>query len=171
MAILLITVASGLVWLGIGLVLLFSVLRGAPYVPSVRGAIEEMLALAGVKEGMRVADLGSGDGRVVMAFARAGAEAHGYEVNPVLAWWSRRRIKKAGLAGQAVIHCRSFWQENFSSFDVIVLYAIPHIMRGLEKKLRRELKPGALVLSNAFTFPNWPPRERRKFVHLYEQTA
>lgn len=57
------TLLVGIIWLIAGLVLLISVLRGAPYVPSAKEAIEEMLELANVKPGMKIADLGSGDGR------------------------------------------------------------------------------------------------------------
>ena len=147
--------------------LIWSFLRGAPYVPSSPAAVEDMLRLADVRAGERMADLGSGDGRLVIAFARAGAEAHGFEANPVLVWWARRTIRRAGLEGRARIHWMSFWHADLSPFDVITIFGIDHIMAPLERKLRQELKPNARVVSNAFPFPNWEAKRSGGGVYLY----
>lgn len=146
---------------------LFSLITGAPFVPSRDKAVEKMIALADIKPGERAADLGSGNGKVVIALARAGAEAHGYEINPLLIWWSRINIQRAGLETKAFIHWKSFWGENFITFSVISLYGIPHIMKRLEKKLRTELRPGTRVVSNAFTFPHWIHSKKDNDVYLY----
>lgn len=147
-----------------------SLIRGAPYVPSSDAKIASMVALAGVRPGERVADFGSGDGRVVMAFARAGAEAHGFEINPILVWLSRRKIQAAGLADRAQIHYQSFWRADAGEFDVVAVFGISHIMRGLEQKLARELKSGARVVSNAFALPSWPAARAENGVYRYDQT-
>lgn len=146
-----------------------SLICGAPYVPSSDAKIREMLRLAAIKPGERVADFGSGDGRVVMAFANAGAEAHGYEINPILVWWSRRKIRTAGLAARARIHYQSFWRVDAGDFDIITVFGISHIMPALARKLRGELASGARVLSNAFTLPNWPPAAAADGVYRYDQ--
>jgi ribosomal protein L11 methylase PrmA len=77
----------------------FPIARGAIYDPSSRIEAEAMARLAEVRPGEKAADLGSGDGRVVCALARGGAEAHGYEINPVLVLISRRNIRREGLSG------------------------------------------------------------------------
>lgn len=146
-----------------------SLVRGAPYVPSSEAKIGEMVRLAAIKPGERVADFGSGDGRVVMAFARAGAEAHGYEINPILVWLSRRRIRAAGLADRARIHYQSFWRVHAGAFDVVVVFGISHIMVALAKKLRRELRVGSRVISNAFAFPKWEAAVVRDGIYRYDQ--
>jgi Protein-L-isoaspartate carboxylmethyltransferase len=87
------------------MLVLWFVLRGAPYIPTKREGVIKMLKLARVRPGCKALDIGSGDGRLVIALAQAGAEAHGCEINPVLVWWSRRKIKAAGLEGRAFIHC------------------------------------------------------------------
>lgn len=69
----------------------------APYAPSVKNRLDAMLDLANIQPGDKAVDLGSGDGRVVIAMAQAGAEAHGYEINPWLVLWSRYAIRRAGL--------------------------------------------------------------------------
>ncbi len=148
--------------------LLLPSVRGAPFVVSEDVDIETMIRLARVKPGARAVDLGSGDGRIVIAFARAGAQAHGYEINPFLVMRARRNIRNAGLEGRAFAHWKSFWGENLSSYDIVTLYGITYIMKGLEEKLGRELKSGARVLSNYFTFPGWVPKEKDGRICLYK---
>lgn len=134
-----------------------------------RNPIRRIIRLAQFEPGQKAADLGSGDGRIVIAMAKAGAIAHGYEINPFLVWWSRKKIAKEGLSDKAFIHHKSFWNEDFSSFDFISIYGIGYIMKDLEEKLRRELPQGAKVAANAFEFPTWEHTKRDNGVFLYEQ--
>lgn len=157
-----------LILLALGILLLVTVIHGAPFVPTRPTAVPRMVALAKIKPGDRVADLGSGDGRILIAMARAGAIAHGYEINPILVWWSRYKIRRQGLAGLAFVHWGSFWSQNLSEFDVVALFGIKHIMGGLEKKLKRELKPQARVISYVFAFPTWDYAQKEGAVFRYE---
>lgn len=142
---------------------------GAPYVPTHDKTMKKMVMLLNIKLGEKAVDLGSGDGKIVIALAQAGAEAHGYEINPFLVLWSKRNIKKAGFAGKAFIHWKSFWGADFSSFQVVTIYGITYVMKRLEKKLQKELKHGSRVASNAFTFPHWSPLQSDNGVHLYKK--
>ena len=147
--------------------LLMTIVKGAPFVTSGANPIRRMIDLFEIKPGQKAADLGSGDGRIVIAMARAGAIAHGYEINPLLVWWSRRKIAKEGLSGKAFIHQKSFWNEDFSSFNLISVFGIGYIMKDLEEKLRRELPRGAKVAANVFEFPAWKYSKRDNGVFLY----
>jgi len=149
--------------------LLWLVLSGAPFVPSKKSAVEKFIFLAEIKPGDKAADLGSGDGRIVIAMAKAGAEAHGFEINPGLVWWSRRKILQAGLGDKAFIHQANLWKVNLSRFDVVTLFGVSHIMRRLEKKLEIELKPGSRIISLAFKFPHWQISGRKEEVFLYRR--
>ncbi|MEK7519881.1 MAG: methyltransferase domain-containing protein [Patescibacteria group bacterium] len=149
--------------------LLLPSVRGAPFVASDDETVRAMVALADLKPGEKSVDLGAGDGKIVIAFARAGAEAHGYEINPFLVWQARRTIKKAGLSGRAFMHRRSFWKEDMARFDVVTLYGITYIMQGLEEKLGRELKSGARAISNYFSFPAWQPTRKEGRLLLYRK--
>jgi cyclopropane fatty-acyl-phospholipid synthase-like methyltransferase len=142
------------------------IFRGAPFVPTQADALERMIRSARIKPGEKLADLGSGDGRIVIAAGKAGAEAHGFEINPLLVWYSRRQIKKAGLSGRAFIHWKSFWRQDFSEFQIITIFGITSIMKDLEQKLKAELAPGSRVVSNIFRFPNWSS-EKDGSVHVY----
>lgn len=149
-------------------VFILPLFRGAPFVSASAETVDNIVALAQVKAGEKAADLGSGDGRIVIALVKAGAEAHGYEVNPLLVWLSNRKIKKAGLANKAFIHWQSFWSVKLSSFQVVVIFGIKHIMPELEFKVMSELKPGSRVITYAFGFPTWSYSDQKSGVSLYQ---
>lgn len=128
-----------------------------------------MVFLADIKSGMKTIDLGSGDGRVVMAFAKEGAQAYGYEINPFLVIKSRLAIKKAGLQEKAHIYWGNFYLHNLSHYDIITLFQSPLNMKLLEKKIKRELKPGAKVISFKFNFPNWPCEYQTGNFYIYRK--
>lgn len=156
-----------LILLVLSLGLLFTIISGAPYLPTDEKSIAEMLALANIAPGQHVADLGSGDGRILMAFARVGAVADGYELNPLLVWLSRWRIRRAKLRDRCSVYQKSFWKADLSQYDIIVVFGITRIMPKLEAKLRQELRPGTLILSHVFQFPTLPLLAERPLVRLY----
>lgn len=149
------------------LTLLWYFLLGAPYVATNRVTLKKEIVIAQPKPGEKAADLGSGDGRVLIALAESGLEAHGYEVNPILVWLSRANIRKAGFEKKAFVHWGSFWGKDLSSFDLVTVYGIGVIMPKLERKLQTELKTGARVVSNGFTFPNWRPTKTDGGITVY----
>jgi len=144
-------------------------MRGAPYVPSNKHKLDIMLRFADIQSGEKVIDLGSGDGRAVIAMAKIGAQAYGYEINPWLVWWSRYLIKKAGVQDKAKVYWRNFWKDSFSDYDAIILYLLPGTMVRLEEKLRKEAKPGCRIVSNAFVFVDWKPEKEEDRVYLYKK--
>lgn len=146
---------------------------GAPYLPSHRQSIEAMLKLARPRPGQSVADLGAGDGRVVIAFAQAGCRVRGYERNPLLVSLGRWAIRRVQLSKTADMHRANFWNVDCSPFEIVVVFGLDRyqFMNRLETKLRRELRPGAQVVSNAFRFPHWQPSGYKAGVFLYRQPA
>jgi cyclopropane fatty-acyl-phospholipid synthase-like methyltransferase len=142
--------------------------RGAMYEPSGVPEVETIVKLANIKKGQNTVDIGSGDGRIVIAMAKKGAKSHGYEVNPFLVYRSRKNIKQAGLEKQAFIHWKSFWGINFSDFDVVVTFQVGYIMKKLEKKLFAEMKPGSLIISHYWTFPTIQPIKTSGEIHVYQ---
>ena len=94
------------------LLALYLLFQGAIYVPSNEKAINAIIKMAKLKKGSKIADLGSGDGRIVIAFARSGIQAHGFEINPFLVLFSRWNIKKEKLTDRASIHWQDFWKIN-----------------------------------------------------------
>lgn len=151
----------------VGFILMF---WGAPYVPSRNASVENMMKLGGIGPGQKVADLGSGDGRIIIAMARRGAQAHGYDNDPLLVLLARRNIRRAGLTGKAFVHWKNLWKTDLSGFDAITVYGIPYMMKPLKDKLQKEMKSGSKVISNAFPFPNWHPDAKHEGVYLYQIT-
>jgi protein-L-isoaspartate O-methyltransferase len=143
--------------------------KGAIYLPTQKRTVKKMIELADIKPGEIAVDLGSGDGRLVIALAKAGAEAHGYEINPLLVLLARRNIRRARLKGRAFIHFKNLWKEDFSQFDVVTIFGIGYAMEPLEQKLKKELKNGARIVSNAFPFPNWQHEKKEDTAFLYRR--
>lgn len=141
--------------------------RGAVYLPTRKRTVKKMIELAEIKPGDKAVDLGSGDGRLVIALAEAGAEAHGYEINPVLVFLARRKIRKNDLKGRAFIHFKNFWKEDLSKFDAVTIFGIGFAMEPLKQKLEKELRAGTRVVSNAFNFPGWKPTKKEDTALLY----
>jgi len=148
----------------------YGVFFGAPFLPTDARRVEEMINLSGLRPGERLADLGSGDGRILIAAARAGARAEGWEISPYLWLWSLWQIRRAGLQDKIRVHLGSYWAERFDRTDVVTLFLINTQMKRMEAKLRAELPAGGRVVSFAFKFPDWPPVERGSLgVYLYRQ--
>lgn len=138
-----------------------------PYVPSTWHKINVMIELSQPVIGEKMADLGSGDGRIVMEFAKKGIESHGYEINSDLALLAESKILDNNLDEKAFIHIEDFWLSDLSPFDIVVIYGMSSIMDDLETKLKKELKSGSRVISAIFHFPNWFPTTEKDNVALY----
>lgn len=145
----------------------YSVFFGAPFVPTDRRNVERMIAALALKPEEKFADLGAGDGRLVVAAARAGARAEGWEINPYLWLAAKYNIWRSGLGARAKMHLGSYWWEKFHDTGAISLFLINTQMARMEKKLLDELPAGSRVVSYAFKFPGWQPSSSANGVHLY----
>lgn len=144
-----------------------SLFTGAPFVPSSNARVARMLVLADIRPGTRIADLGSGDGRIVIAAALAGAEAEGWEANPLLVWWSRWDIWRRGLSGRARIHRGSYRGHDFRDYGALFLYVLPKEMARIEQWLPAAISPETHVIVHAFPFPTWTPEHKDGTLYRY----
>lgn len=140
---------------------------GAIYINSPRQTVERMIAIADIAKGERIIDLGSGDGRVVIAASKKGAQATGIEIYEDLVIKSNKKIKALNLYKHAHVIKGNFWKHDLSGYDVVFIYGINYIMGRFEKKLQRELKPGSRVISAYFQFPHWKPVKEDGAVRMY----
>jgi 16S rRNA A1518/A1519 N6-dimethyltransferase RsmA/KsgA/DIM1 with predicted DNA glycosylase/AP lyase activity len=138
-----------------------------PFVPSADDSVRALVKLAGVQKGDKVIDLGAGDGKLVMALAQSGADVTGVEIDEERAQQANEAIEGRHLARHARILRGNLWRQNLGDYDVIVLYGVPSIMERLSRKLLKEAKPTARVVSNHFTFPDWEPDVERDNVYRY----
>lgn len=130
--------------------------------------LKKIIEFANPKKSDKIVDIGSGTGKIVIEFAKRGIESHGYEINPLLVWISRRKINRLNLEKRAFVHLSNFWNKDFGRFDIVILFQIGYIMRRLEKKFNNELKPGTKVISNTWKFPNKKPKRKSGKTYLYE---
>lgn len=160
--------AALVVLLGRMILFMVPMLHGPVFVPSADDKLKSMLKLAQLKKGDKVIDLGSGDGKVVIAVAQQGCTVEGVEINPLLIRKSRKLIEELGLSDKATISNKNFWDIDFSKYDVIFSYGTSYIMERLEKKVIKELRPGARFVSNYFQFPHLKPKVEENDVRLYQ---
>ena len=127
-----------------------------PYVPTPEKVVAEMLRLANVQRGDVVYDLGSGDGRIVIAAAKQfGAHAVGIDINPERIQEAEENAKKAGVASLVSFRKNDLFLENLAKATVVTLYLLPDVNRRLRPKLLAELKPGSRVVSHDFDLGDW----------------
>ena len=141
---------------------------GAPYEPSRGKALKHIIKFTNPKKGDKIAELGSGDGRVCIALAKNGAEVHGFEMNPFLVWLSKRKIRKLGLQNKVFIHWKNFWKVNLSQYNKVVMFQFNTIAGKLGKKFKQELKPGTRIVSHWWRIPRWEIKEKIGRVYFYE---
>ncbi len=142
-------------------------LFGAPFEPSHKKQFDEIIKFADAKKGDRIAELGSGDGRIVIELAKKGAIVHGFEINPLLILYSKVRIKKLGLQKNAIIHWKSFWKTSLNNYNTIIIFQFHTIMRRLENKIKKEAKKNTKIISSIWEFPALKPIKKSEDVYLY----
>ncbi len=158
-----------LIWFGLNLVYASTMLHGPVFVPSQKKDVADMIKLAGIKPGEKVIDIGSGNGTILLALAKKKIPATGLEINPLLVRQTRKLIHKLHLNRYARVERGNFWHLNLADYDVIFLYGTTYIMKKLELKLGREMKPTARFVSNYFTLPNWPIKKELGRIKLYQK--
>ena len=124
------------------------------WIASPRDMVEKMLDMARVTPQDYVIDLGSGDGRNVIAAAKRGARALGVEYNPELVEVSRRAAAAAGVADKAKFAQGDMFEADISQATVLILFLIPDNLRRLDARFRA-LRPGTRLVSNTYEIGGW----------------
>lgn len=138
-----------------------------PFVTTSSDKIKTLIQLSECKRGGKVVDLGSGDGRVVIALARAGFDVVGFEIRKELVERSLQKIAALGLDQKITIYHQNFWDANLSEFDLIYIYGMQSMLAKLEEKLETEMKVGAKFISNIFRLPHWKPQKVKDNFYVY----
>ena len=127
------------------------------WVPTPYALVEKMLDMAGVTPQDYVIDLGSGDGRNVIAAAKRGARALGVEYNPEMVELSRRNAQKEGVMDRVRFVEGDMFEADISQATVMALFLLPDNLRKLTPKFVTQLKPGTRLVMNGFPIPGWEP--------------
>ena len=129
------------------------------WVPTPDALVEKMLDMAKVTSRDFVIDLGSGDGRTVIAAAKRGARALGIEYNPDMVELSTRNAAKAGVSDRASFKRADLFESDFSQAQVITMFLLSSINLKLRPKIL-DLAPGTRIVSNTFDMGDWRPEQR-----------
>jgi len=130
------------------------------WVPSPPEVISAMLELAAVKPTDVVYDLGSGEGEIVIEAARRyGARAVGVELDHERLENALRNAEAAGVADRVRFIERDMFDVEIGEATIVTLYLFPELMRRLQPKLLRELRPGTRIVAHDFLLPEWPPEK------------
>jgi len=155
---------------------IMAMVNGAPYVPTPMARVRKMVALAKIKKGQRVYDLGCGDGRFVYVAANEyGAKATGIELSPLV--YLLALIRKLFWGSKAQIIYGNFKLRDISDAEVIFCYLLPESLKRIQPELDKQLAKGTRIFSYAFEIPKWKlihkeerkPSENLAPVYVYEK--
>ena len=137
----------------------------APFVTTPTAIVDEMLTLANAGADDFVIDLGSGDGRLVLAaVTRFGVRGGmGVDLDPHLVRFANEKAQEAGVSDRAKFHVRDLFDTDVRSATVVTVYLLPGIMGKLQDKLLAELTPGTRVVVHDYPFPSWRMDRVRSF--------
>lgn len=137
------------------------VILDVPYVPTPHEAVYRMLEMAHVQPDDYVIDLGSGDGRIVIAAARDWGvkRALGIDIDPERIAEANDGAKKAGVEDLVRFERGNLYEMDFSDVDVLTMYLLPSINLDLRPIILEKLRPGTRVVSHAFDMGDWRPDE------------
>jgi len=128
-----------------------------PYVPTPQVVVERMLQIAGVGPGDFLADLGSGDGRIVITAAKKhGTRGFGVDLSAERIKESNDNARRAGVADKAMFYQRDLFDTDLGAATVITMYLLPSVNLDLRPRLL-DLKPGTRLVSHDFDMGDWRP--------------
>lgn len=136
--------------------------RGAPYVPTLDAQAQAALELLSLKPGQTLLELGSGDGKVLVAASRAGLNVVGIELNPFLvavSWLRTRRYRR-----QVRIIWGDFWRVDWPPCDGVFTFLLDRFMPRLDTRMQKVHRP---LVSFAFQIPGRQPDAAQAGVYLY----
>lgn len=148
------------------LLVAYTCISAAPWVPTRKFDVDSLLDDAGVNKGTNYIELGCGDGRLVKAAAKRGANAIGYELNPVM--WLIATVNNLGVKNTKIIF-KDFWKVDLSKADVVMAFILPRTIPRLDTKAKKELGNKALLVSYIFPILGRKPLNSGKswFVYSY----
>jgi outer membrane protein assembly factor BamB len=129
----------------------------AVFVPTPQDVVERMLELAGIKKQEVVYDLGSGDGRIVIAAAKTyGVQAVGVELDPELIKLSQQRVQESKLTDLVTLRHEDMFQVDLSQADIVAVFLYPRLLERLRPQFAK-MKPGSRIVSHQFLMPDVEP--------------
>lgn len=145
----------------------WTLFKGAPFYPSNNQIIQEIVSFVKKQKNPRAIELGSGDGRIVIALAKAQIPVTGIDVNPFLTLFSKLRIFLGKYQNARIINANIF-NTDLSAYNIVICYLFPEIMQKLEAKFYAELPKGAFIITNTFALKKHKPIISRGKMLIYQ---
>ena len=140
------------------------------YIPCNQEIVEAILELAKVNSQDILYDLGSGDGRILIAAAKKyGNRGVGIDINPQRIERARQKALENGVSEQLEFYQQDLFSSNFADATVIFIYLLPHLNLRLRPQLWRQLKPGTRIISRDFDMGDWQPLQQLKLTVKEEE--
>jgi SAM-dependent methyltransferase len=134
-----------------------------PYIATDLRVVDAMLGMAGVRPGDYVIDLGSGDGRILIAAARsAGARGLGVDIDPARIRESNANARDAGVNTRITFRRQDLFTTPLGEADVLTIYLLPEINLRLRPRILAEMRAGTKVVSHDYDMGDWRWDERRR---------
>jgi SAM-dependent methyltransferase len=134
-----------------------------PYVPTPQSVVDKMLDVAKVTGEDYLIDLGSGDGRILIAAAkRFGAKGMGVEIDAARVQEAKTNAVNARVEDKVEFRKQDLFQTDLSKATVVTMYLLPRVNLQLRPRLLTELKPGTRVVSHNFAMGDWKPDQKIK---------
>ena len=128
-----------------------------PFVPTSEKVVELMLDVVNVGPGDYVIDLGSGDGRIVIAAAKRGAVGHGIDIDPKRINEARNNAAKQGVDKNVLFKQEDLFKTDYSRASVVTMYLLNSVNLKLRPHLLKNLRPGTRIVSHDFDMDDWKP--------------
>lgn len=143
----------------------------SPWWRTSRGVAKAIIQTAKITDKDVLYDLGCGDGTVLITAAKAkGARGVGIEIDPSRVAVAKLRVMINGLEDKLIIKKGDLFNENISKATVVIVYLLPKTINRLEEKFRKELQPGARIVSYIYPLSYFPEiaRNAKHQIYVYE---
>lgn len=149
------------------LIFIYKTKTGSPSIWSTDAHIARLTRY--VKPGMKIADLGCGDGRVLISAVSKGAvRADGWEIEPAVWIAATFKVHKLKLHDAIKIHFADMWRADLSPYDLVYVYQLTRYAPRFVAKCRREMKPGSYVIANTYPLEGLPLEKRDNELYIYK---
>jgi trans-aconitate methyltransferase len=134
-----------------------------PYVPTPQSVVNKMLDIAKVNDKDYLIDLGSGDGRILIAAAkRFGAKGMGVDIDAARIQEAKTNAINARVEDKVEFRKQDLFETDLRKATVLTMYLLPRVNLQLRPRILNELKPGTRVVSHNFDMGDWQPDQKIK---------
>jgi SAM-dependent methyltransferase len=139
---------------------------GAPLLPSKSKDLKDIPEAVNLSKDKKIIDIGSGTGTFITFMGKQGYSVDGIDINPFLVFLSRVRVKFHRIDSK--VYYGNILNKDLSSYDVVYSYLLPDLMNKMLVKMKNEMKPGSIIISNTFSFKEIEPIKKYKKIKIYQ---